>query len=160
MTIRVMLDTSYILPFFGIGIRIDGFEKQMSVLLSSRYEIRISFASILEAKGKSLREAARRRMPQLLERFLIGYEALIEEGRIIVEEIDLRKYNQEINEAYLKGLDDLFDCIVLATALKTSNILVTEDEEIKKVASKLSSKLRVMDWRQFYTDYLAKLETT
>lgn len=152
--IRVMLDTTYILPFFGIGIRIEGFEKQMGILISSEHEIRVSFVSIIEAKGKSLREAARRRTPQFLERFTLGYEALMEGERIIIEDIALDKYDQDVNKAYLGGLDDLFDCIVLATAFKTSDVLVTEDEEIKNIASKLFPKLEVVNWRKFYAKYL------
>lgn len=50
----ILLDTTYILPIFGIPIKIKNFEEKMNNIFTN-YRILINSLSILEAKWKAIK---------------------------------------------------------------------------------------------------------
>ena len=65
----ILLDTTYILPLFGIGVKIADLREKI-LILAKRYQLMINSLSILEAKWKVLKLA--KKNPNLLDSFSEG----------------------------------------------------------------------------------------
>ncbi len=125
----IFLDTSYILPYFGVQLdKIDS--EELDRVLNQYDEIHISETSILEAKGKMLRLAIR-------DEDL--HDAVLSFG----ENLDILTGDSRIIFHRYRGTDDhffnllslfkpklnFFDQIILAQSVSVGSLL-TEDEVI------------------------------
>ena len=121
---RVLLDTTYLLPV--AGIQVQGVERDtIKRARSLGHQLFISEISFFElaAKGAKLARdglANRDRLSQAVQS-LVSDESfrkvnVYEEERLSLA-IDLRQHHS-----------DFFDCLILASAVSTCEILVTEDQ--------------------------------
>jgi len=147
---ELVLDTTYLLPIFGIGVGLEGFDELFPELLSE-YAVLYNPVSLVEAKWIVLKLAKRepQKRDKLLERFRIGLEALLSDERL--SQTELTNPNvEEVADLLLTraGVADYFDRLIYATAASRESVLLTEDEELAKAAQRgdLLAPKRVIKW--------------
>jgi len=133
---NILLDTTYILPLFGIDVKIPGLKERI-LLMSEKYNLLINSLSILEAKWKVLKLA--KKHPNIIESFSEGLLFLTH--REIFRIIPFYEYDVDlIATELLKFHSDYFDCSILASAIINADIFITEEKErMHTLLSKLSS---------------------
>lgn len=126
--LRVLLDTSFILPTLGIDV---GEEALISLkrLAETRAEIYYSQFSILEA----LWIAAKLNKNSALdtERFKQGLRSILESNRYREAPVKAEVYSKAL-ELRIMGHKDMIDNILYATTLVFNLKLLTLDTELKK----------------------------
>jgi predicted nucleic acid-binding protein len=146
---KILLDTTYLFPLAGINVR--GVEREAIERASAiGHHLSISEMSLFElaAKGAKLVDdgsADAERLAQAVRSIVsdetLGKVRLYEEG-ILPIAIALRRHNS-----------DFIDCVILASAVLTSEILVTEDElllrssEMIKLARKTNPKFLICSFK-------------
>ncbi|ODS37064.1 hypothetical protein BEH94_11900 [Candidatus Altiarchaeales archaeon WOR_SM1_SCG] len=146
----ILLDTTYILPLYGIDIKIPGFESGFEEILSSSEKPGISSISVLEAKGKLTKFFNTK---EGLKRYKSGFIAITESLRFKIFDFVDREIDKNSTKIFLYGHRDIFDCIIAATALKHADLLVTEDIPLKKIMNKLFPDFKVLEWSEFAGEY-------
>ena len=148
---KILLDTTYLLPFFEIET--DRFSKKdLELLLESDIELFYNPVSLIEIKWVLIRITKRdkRKLKRLRE--------------IYSESIDYLLYNEEIKPTILlngrisqledilydAGIKDYFDRIITATAKVFTGKLLTEDEDLAKILKSIKEfmDLEVLNWQQ------------
>ncbi len=149
---ELLLDTTYLLPAFGIGLELDDFGKTFSRILGE-HTVLYNPVSLIEAKWTVLRmcrnEPGLRR--SLLERYRLGLRATLGDERLkqtaLTDETVERTADSLLVE---NGVRDYFDRTIYATACARNCILLTEDRELRglKAAGGAPRPRRVLDWRR------------
>lgn len=125
---KIQLDTTYLLPFLGIGIKgMHQVNNVLRYLFSSEHELLISKISIFEALAKGIKLSSAGAL--LPERLLSGIIFLEETPNLIRVEFT----HPEVIETTIilrKYINDSIDCIILASSLVFADILITEDTKI------------------------------
>jgi predicted nucleic acid-binding protein len=146
---KILLDTTYFLPFAGISVR--GIERDAVKRASAiGHELFVSEMSLFElaAKGAKLvgdGSADPERVAQAVQSISTDEKLrkvrLYDEG-VLPLAIALRPHNS-----------DFIDCVILASAVSTCEILVTEDElllrsnEIIKLVRKTNPRFLIYDFQ-------------
>ncbi len=133
---ELVLDTTYLLPIFGIGVELEGFETLFPQLLG-KYEVLYNPLSVVEAKWISLRLG--RDDPSMRERLLVaftkGLKALLGDERLKQTELTNPEIEKTADILLLNAsVRDYFDRMIYATAVNRGASLLTEDEELKELA--------------------------
>lgn len=160
MTLNLLLDTTYVLPLFGIDINLNSdFREEIRQLWKKgvkNYNIYLSSASIIESVYKLNREYRNSEDPEVLNRYHIVLPTIIRSK--IVKIID-PFLNPIIAENSMKirefGHKDLMDCWIAASAIGINAILLTEDNELKILLNKYS-KLKmnkIIDWKLLHREF-------
>ena len=126
-TLKILLDTTFILPTLGIdaGSKV---EETLRNLRESEAELYYSQFSILE----SLWVAAKISKSQSfdIERFNQGLRSIIKSGRYIKVK-ETCKIFEEALKLYMQGHKDIIDNILYATSVNLNLKLLTLDTELK-----------------------------
>ena len=146
----LLLDTTYLLPILGIRMSLKGFSELFPKLLDD-YTVFYNPVSLVEAKWVVLRLA--KKEPQkrgaLLKRFRTGLEALLRDKRLVQSELTSPSV-EEIADLLLieVGLADYFDRIIYATAAHRGIALLTEDDELIRLAQRgdLPAPKKMIRW--------------
>jgi len=148
---KLLLDTTYILPIFGVKVSLKNYEEMFPKLLEE-YVVLYNPLSLVEAKWIILKLT--RRVPSkrnlLLRAYRRGLEALLSDERLkntILTDIKI----EEIADRLLVeiGLKDYFDRMIYATAVYEGAILLTEDEELIRIRKEGSvSPKEVLRWNE------------
>jgi predicted nucleic acid-binding protein len=127
-TLKVLLDTSFILPTLGIdtGIEVKEALKKLDELNA---EVYYSIFNILESLWVAIRLIKKQEFE--IERFKLGLRSLIESKRYkqIIENTEVFNYALSL---YLNGHTDMIDNILYANSIIYDIKFLTIDEEIKK----------------------------
>ena len=147
---ELVLDTTYLLPIFGIGVGLEGFNELFPKLLSE-HAVLYNPVSLVEAKWIVLKLAKRKpqKRDTLLERFRIGLEALLRDERLGQTELTNPDIEGVADLLLTRaGVADYFDRLIYATATSRGSVLLTEDEELARVAQRgdLPAPKRVIRW--------------
>lgn len=153
---ELLLDTTYILPFFQVPITLRGFEvSNFKVLIGSLSKVHVAELSIYEAKAKLTR----------LSKAHPGYEKALQAfGRNLNvlrldEKFVFHNYTSESDEYFNRLLPmtkrlDAFDLIVLSQAFTVGELL-TEDEDLlafrdsgRFEKSPLSKSIKIGCWNE------------
>ena len=143
---RILLDTSYLLPLFGIDVEIDGLKENFPKVLK-KFEVYYSPISLIETKFIILRLL--KDGINLLEDYRVGLDSILAEDLFKPTPLT----NSEIEEVadrllVDKGLKDYFDRMIYATAVVFKLALVTEDRKLTEIASNYSLKPpKVYSWK-------------
>lgn len=129
MAVKVLLDTTFLLPSFGVDVG-EEVEACLKLLAEGRFEVYYSRYSLLEALFILSREVRRGRLQP--------WEAseMAEEGALAVV-YGLRAADEppavlgEAIRIYSLGHRDIFDDLLYATALVNELRLLTLDEELR-----------------------------
>jgi len=127
-TLRVLLDTSFILPSLGIEVG-EEVSKGLKRLADVEAEIHYSRFNILE----SLWVAARLSTSAAFdgESFSLGLRSIVEGGRYRKVEEDSRTFDDALR-LYILGHKDMVDNILYASSTHLNLKLLTLDNELKE----------------------------
>lgn len=153
---RFVLDSSYILPLFGVDIDIKGFRESFRGINFSKAEFYVSTCSFIEIKWIIYHLI--KNAPEKKDMLFQDYQ----EGLIYVtksKQLELVTfYNIEVDVISNKvrdiGLTDYFDTIIYATAKVIKACLITEDQELKRISEMEPIKNEVINWKTFIEIYL------
>jgi len=128
MKIKVVLDTSYLLPFFGLRVKelSDEMITQL-IIVFKKIEVFYPILMIPELIAKISKELIRRKI-QINESIIGAFESLL-------SKVDIQLIEPQVNhivkaiEIRTRGHRDIFDCIAYATALEENAKLLTIDIE-------------------------------
>src|SRR5712692_268906 len=145
-TRNLLLDTTYLLPVFGIDVEVDSATAildTLELLAKKGVLLHISDLTPFEAFVKSFRVAEKLRDQEGMKAAKTGFTILVKADWI--DKLD-HKDDTVVEEAYRIRLDhnDPFDCFIFATAKALSIPLVTEDQD----ASKFLGKGSTLTWKE------------
>ncbi|MBU2617507.1 MAG: hypothetical protein KKI07_02375 [Euryarchaeota archaeon] len=148
---RVFLDTTYLLPFVGIEVE-EIPQEFLESLFGSDNILVINELSLFELMGKALKVLKGK---DAKERFNVGVKSIMESDRIKrypIFTLDSFSVAMELHE---KGLDDLSDRPITASALCYSDLMLTEADDIPIIVRKVDAKFKVMKWAMFQEEFLS-----
>jgi predicted nucleic acid-binding protein len=143
---RILLDTSYLLPLFGIDVEIDGLKENFPKVLK-RFEVYYSPISLIKTKFIILRLL--KEGINLLEDYRVGLDSILAED-LLKPTLLTNSEIEDVADKLLidKGLKDYFDRMIYATAVVFKLALVTEDRKLTELASNYSLKPpKVYSWK-------------
>lgn len=147
MVEKLLLDTTYLLPVFGIRITVKDYEKGLAGLISSENLFHYSPLSLIESKWILLSLIRRRKLDaqKALSRFVFGLKTILESGSgFSPTELTSLEIEGEADSLWAAGLDDYFDRMLVANAKVSGMTFVTEDEELLTLAEKVGVSAK--DW--------------
>lgn len=133
---RLLLDTTYLLP--AIGVSIKGLPEDAPIkLISSEHQISMSDITIFELSAKGAKHITFGTLTA--ERVSRGIRALVYDDRI--ERIPIHDSSVLLAAFKLRRmLNDFIDCLILSSAINQNDILVTEDGDIHDIREKREFK--------------------
>ncbi len=141
---RFVIDTTYILPLFGVRAGLESFEEVFPKFLSS-FEVYYSPLSLVEAKWIVLRLARRLSYEvrgRLLHEYRLGLDTLLYDSRLkqtVITNSDIEEIADKLLDL---GVHDYFDRMIYATACYYRAVLLTEDDDLHDVYAKVDGSLR------------------
>lgn len=126
-TIRVLLDTSFMLPSLGIDVG-EEVSRGLKRLADIKAEIYYSHFSILESLWVAARLSTRKTFDRV--RFRLGLRSIIEGGRYKKVEEDSMTFDDALR-MYLLGHKDIVDNILYASSTRLDLKLLTLDNKLK-----------------------------
>ena len=145
MITRIILDTTYLLPAFGVEVSVDSSDVILEVLerfLSMGGVIYVSTISVLEAYLKAYRLSEKKGNDKGIRAAEVGFMAIVNDNRILkVDFMEMEVFREAHRIRRTHG--DPFDCFIFATAKALGTPLVTEDREAKRYLTE------VVNWGEF-----------
>ena len=157
---RVVLDTTYILPAFNIVTKKFG-KKDFKFLLESNVERIVHQALIIESKWVLLgllRKGKIGDRERAFNDFNEGLRFVKHSGKFRF--VDLLDEQVDMNETEIYTnlrIRDYFDRIIIATAQAYGDLLLTEDDDILNLRDSETKTWRgilILSWKEFKTKYL------
>ena len=147
----LILDTTYILPLFGIKINeLNDFKKVSKKFWSNGlkgYKIYIPTTCLMEVMYKLNGEYRKNNDSNILNRYSITLPSIISSK---VVELFNPLLNPEANRIAIgirhAGHSDLLDCLIAATAAALKGIFVSEDLELSNVMKNTSETKTITVW--------------
>ena len=154
----IILDTTYVLPLFGIKIDITSkFQDEIKVLWKkgiTGYNIYLPSTCLIETMFKLLNEYRKKNDVTILQRYQLILPTVLNSP--------INIFNPELNtKASLiasvirhSGHSDFMDCWIAGTAAALKGILITEDKELKKILKNIpETKLMIVwSWDKLFSD--------
>ncbi|MFQ6085721.1 MAG: PIN domain-containing protein [Candidatus Bathyarchaeia archaeon] len=133
---RLLIDTNYLLPAIGVSLR--GIPPHALLELQGKgHSTAISEISIFELAAKGGKYISEQKLTS--DRVTRGIRAIIHDETL--ERISFHETTVLTTAFELRGsLVDFIDCLILSSAVCRCDALVTEDEDITRVASQDSFK--------------------
>ncbi len=128
----MLLDTTYLLPTFGVAMQLEGFEERFPKLLES-YSVSYNPISLVEAKWVVLKLGRKRAADRgkLLERYRLGLKVLLADERLKQTSLTSEAVERVADGLLIdNGAKDYFDRTIYGTACARNSLLLTEDEEL------------------------------
>lgn len=158
----IILDTTYVLPLFGIKIELSlKFEEQIKLLWKNGingYKVFLPSVCLIETVFKLLNEYRKKNDFNILDR----YQLIL--PTILNSPIDM--FNPELNpKASLiasiirhSGHLDFMDCWIAGAAVALEGILLTEDKDLEKVLRTIPETKTVIiwSWNKLITETMKK----
>lgn len=136
--VKLLLDTTYLLPVFGVSVKLKRFDEVFPRLINE-YSLLYNPVSIIEAKwlivSQSRRNPSKREI--LLKRFRKGLRTLLNDKRISQTDLTNPEIEEIADNLLVRfKIRDYFDRMIYATAVYYNVTLLTEDEELHGLAGK------------------------
>src|SRR5271157_4075144 len=157
--ISYLLDTTYILPFFGIQVNVPRLEEFLEKLkspdTSMEHNYIISACSLIEAKWKAIRMYIQSQDATYLDYANIALESFKTNRYFEIVEswynIEACKYADEL---LIHGHKDYIDCWIAGTAREKGATLVTEDGNLKDFVANISEwkNFKIYSWQEFLAE--------
>lgn len=146
---ELLLDTTYLLPVFGIAVELKNFDTHLKRLLST-YSTLYNPASLMEAKWITLKLT--RRNPAKKEILLKAYQAgmrtlLVDERfrQTLLTNDTIESIADEL--ASEDGVKDYFGRLIYSTAAERNCTLLTEDSKLRQLKKRPSSRpKKILNW--------------
>ncbi|HKZ43152.1 MAG TPA: hypothetical protein VJ044_19495 [Candidatus Hodarchaeales archaeon] len=151
-----LLDSTYILPYFGIEVKIPGLRDTLRGLLKSgTRDFAITTCSLLEGKRKANREYLRKGDSRYLKRANSALLAF-DKGSIIdiIEPWFTPRASYWADALLVSGHKDYIDCWIAGTAKALRLTLVTEDKSLVELLRSLEGweSLKACSWEEMLKD--------
>ena len=155
----IILDTTYVLPLFGIKIELSlKFEEQIKILWKNginEYKVFLPSVCLIETVFKLLNEYRKKNNFNILDR----YQLIL--PTILNSPIDM--FNPELNSkasliaSLIRHSDhlDFMDCWIAGAAVALEGILLTEDKELEKVLRTIPETKAIIIWS--WNELIAKI---
>jgi predicted nucleic acid-binding protein len=157
---KILLDTTYILPLFGIEIKIDPDSNEKLKMIWDRnlkdLKFYLSSVSLIETMYKLLGEYRKKENFEILNRYQMILPTILNSP--------IQIYNPELNaKASLIatkirhfGHPDIMDCWIAATAALLKCSLLTEDSELEEILSLIpeTKEIEIWSWSEFNEKFL------
>lgn len=129
---NMLLDTTYLLPAIGVSIR--GLPQDALIqLIAKGHQLSISEITIFELSATAAKQAATESLTG--ERASRGIRAIVYDGRIA--RVPIHDSAVLLTAFKLRRtVSDFVDCLILSSAMNRSDVLLTEDEEIRNLRRK------------------------
>ena len=133
MKLEVFLDTTYLMPFFGLETSIENLNNQfIEILKQEKYKFLFSPIAIIEIKWQLFKLVKSGYDEELLETsFSQALSSLEIDKRFSVVNFIDSKINDIAYELRKIGHNDYFDTIIASSAIWNASIFVTEDKQLK-----------------------------
>jgi len=147
----LILDTTYILPLFGIKIiELSNFKKISEELFKNGiegYHIYLPSICLLEVMFKLTGEYRKSKDVNILNRYSIALPSILSSKSI---EIFNPLLNPEVNRISINirhaGHTDVMDCLIAASATALKGIFLSEDSELYKIMKVIPETKDVPIW--------------
>ncbi len=164
MKIRCFVDTTYLMPLFGLKTSVQDLNEQfLEILGKDRFTFLYSSVSMIEIKWQVIHLGKKNYDLDLLEKqFSLALSSLKNDSRY--ECIDF--LNADINDLSYElrkmGHNDYFDTIIASSALWEAELFITEDDPLKKVSQDYMgrkqspdiNKIEILNWEAFHVKYV------
>lgn len=151
---RYLIDTTYILPFFGINLDMKKLVDFLDQYIKEpKFKLEITSCSIIEAKWKALSNYNKLKDNELLSRSNITIESLYRKRNFkIINPWKSPLILEYADSLYKMGHKDYFDCLIVSTALIEEIPLISEDKDIRDIVKQQNNswqKLRIFSFKEF-----------
>jgi len=138
MARTLMLDTTYLLPLFGIDVPLQRYPEVFPKLIA-KHEVWYSPLSLVEAKWIILKLVRRDvgKREAYLEKYRRGLGVLFAHSRLRQTELTTPQTEYEADEL-LRKVSDYFDRMIYATAKQLGLTLISEDRVLKTLDGVIS----------------------
>jgi hypothetical protein len=128
---ELLLDSTYLLPVFGVSVGLGDFRSRFTKLLNS-FSVVYNPVSLVESKWAVLKRAREEpaRRDSLLEAYRTGLKVLESDGRLKESRLTSGVVEAVADALSAKGVKDYFDRMIYATAAERGCVLLTEDREL------------------------------
>lgn len=153
-TLKVLLDSTYLLPSFGIEVKRlsdEDIKRLRRAVIEGRIKLYCLSIVWVEVLGKVCREAQRLRrdIKEILE---IAVKSLLESGFYTWIEPAFEAVKLAF-ELRMLGHKDIIDNLLYATSVVNKMIFLTMDDELKKFLSKKNYKVdNLMNHEQLFSE--------
>mgnify|MGYP000545347347 CR=1 FL=1 len=147
---KLLVDTTYLLPIFGIKIKLENFNRLFPEILK-KYNVLYNPISIVEAKWIILRLIKKYPIKKeaLLSTFRTGLEILQVDNRLSETKLTTPKIEELADKLMEIGIKDYFDRIIYSTAVYQKAIFLTEDVELKELLNKnIPKPINIISWKE------------
>ncbi|MCW4013718.1 MAG: PIN domain-containing protein [Candidatus Bathyarchaeota archaeon] len=152
---KTFLDTTYFIP--SIGVILNGIPWDVAFRVNKKTETQISNLSLFEISAKGAKLVQNGLTTK--EKVLKGVTSLNLDDRF--QKVDFTDPLIQDTAITLRGrIKDYLDCLILASAIHTSQLMLTEDKIIKRVAEEskeiiqgINPDFRVRSWTQVEEEY-------
>jgi PIN domain nuclease of toxin-antitoxin system len=148
--VELLLDTTYLLPIFGISVGLKNFDKSFGKLLRS-YSVHYSPASLVEAKWTVLKLGRKNpeRREALFTAYRTGLKVLASDGRLKETALTNEVVEKVADELLTKeDVKDYFDRLIYGTAADRGCALLTEDEKLSKLKRRETPRpIQLLTWK-------------
>ena len=152
-TESLVIDTTYLLPLFGLETSITNYDEKLPILLD-KYDVKYNPISLLEAKWLIIR-IAKKNKKEKFETFLEYYRegiAAIEKEDRIHQTAFTNENIERLSDSILMttNIKDYFDRQIYSTAANLGYVLVTEDKQLHELKNyQITPKpKKVVYWKQ------------
>ncbi|MHA1727209.1 MAG: hypothetical protein ACTSWY_00575 [Promethearchaeota archaeon] len=160
-TNRIILDTTYILPLFGIKIKnLSKLNEGINLMLGKEkhnFDVFLPFICLIEVLYKLIYEYKKNKDNDILKRYPLTIPTLTASKNFTM-------FNPYLNTTAAQfainlrhsGHSDIFDCLIAGIALCVNGILLTEDIVLKnKLKDNPETKfLSIWSWKDFKSIYI------
>lgn len=148
-----LLDSTYIMPFFGINVNIPDIKKDLAKILSANpSKIFTTTCSLIEAKWKAIRNYLKSGDRTHLKRANHALESFQQNKYIsLIDAWFVRDASNWADQLLMEGHQDYMDCWIAGTAKVKNLVLVTEDRPLCELIKTLPSwqTLTYLNWTNF-----------
>lgn len=149
--IEYFLDTSFLIPFFGMSINIKNIEKDFENILNRNEPIfGYSDISLVEIRFLIENKIRKGSPVELRDEYAVGLDILEYSDQfqnVGISDVDVS--NLEIKFLTKYNYKDYFDCLIMASSYFTSKYLVTMDGSIKSTMKEFIRDTRTKVGSQF-----------
>jgi hypothetical protein len=132
---ELLLDTTYLLPIFGISVGLKNFDDAFERMLSS-FSVLYNPASLIEAKWTVLKlsRSNSENKAALFKAYRTGLKTLLADDRLEQTFLTNDAVEAVADDLLTRdGVKDYFDRLLYATAADEGCSLLTEDEKLSKL---------------------------
>jgi predicted nucleic acid-binding protein len=149
---ELLLDTTYILPLFGLKVNLRDFNANFPMLMS-KFLTSYNPIALVESKWIILKLIKKNpsKREDLLEAYRVGMNTLMNDHRLRQTMLTDQRTEEIADNLLLEeGLNDYVDRLIYATAAHLNYGLLTEDKDLHRIgrSGKLDKPKKITNWEK------------